>query len=178
MRIQKGFYCMRYKNGWMESHLNLFDDLNQKGSGSNGSKASWKDNLEGCIRNILNMSSKTLTKRVGSWRAYVLTAVTVLRAQGRLCLGHSNDCRERAARTLGLVSFPSGRRGELAWASRKSPHQGSWDPEPLERGRGGANPGGAGRVSAPLGGRGGLPSCALGDGHCGWKRAGSAPGAG
>lgn len=27
-------------------HLNLFDDLNQKGSSSNGSKASWKDNLE------------------------------------------------------------------------------------------------------------------------------------
>ena len=34
---------------------------------------------------------------------------------------------------------------------------------PLERGRGGANPGGAGRVSAPDGGRGGLPSCALGE---------------
>ena len=44
----------------------------------------------------------------------------------------------------------------------------------LERGRGGANPGGAGQVSAPGGGRGGLPSCALGDGHCSWKRAGSA----
>ena len=38
------------------------------------------------------MSSKTLTKRVGSWRAYVLTAVTVPPAQGRLCLGHSNGC--------------------------------------------------------------------------------------
>ena len=47
-----------------------------------------------------------------------------------------------------------------------------------ERGRGGANLDGAGRWSAPGGGGGGLPSCALGGGHCGWKRAGSAPGPG
>ena len=47
-----------------------------------------------------------------------------------------------------------------------------------ERGRGGANPGGAGQGSAPGGGGAGLPSCALGGGHCGWKSPGSAPWAG
>ena len=34
-----------------------------------------------------------------------------------------------------------------------------------EFGRGGVNPGGAERGSAPGGGGGGLPSCALGGGH-------------
>ncbi|XP_055390698.1 uncharacterized protein LOC129619531 [Bubalus kerabau] len=46
-----------------------------------------------------------------------------------------------------------------------------------ERGRGGAKPGGAG----PFSGRDGVgssPSSALGSGHCGWKRAGTAPGRG
>ena len=39
-----------------------------------------------------------------------------------------------------------------------------------ERGRGGANPGGAGRGSSHWGGWGGVPSCTLRGCNCGWER--------
>ena len=41
----------------------------------------------------------------------MLTAVTVLTAQGRLCLGHSNDCREVAAQQW------SERPGHWGWSA-------------------------------------------------------------
>ena len=64
----------------------------------------------------------------------MLTAVTVLTAQGRLCLGHSNDCREVAAQQW------SERPGHWGWSASLpgggvdlhellGSHQGSWDPE-------------------------------------------------
>lgn len=37
MRIQESFYCIRYERGF---HNDFFGDINQKGSGCNGSKAS------------------------------------------------------------------------------------------------------------------------------------------
>ena len=49
-------------------------------------------------------------------------------------------------------------RGSPLWLGRHREH-----------GRGGANPGGVGRGSAPGGGGGGLSSCALGGRHCGWE---------
>ena len=40
LRIQERFCCVRYQSGWRGFHSNCFADLNQKGSGCSGCKAS------------------------------------------------------------------------------------------------------------------------------------------